>query len=144
VRGSASHPSINTDYKMKNSEIYFKSPLSLEECLDRLTGSIERPWLPALGSKPLAGKVIDNRIRIRKRINYLNSFQTVFNAALKETKNGTVIEGRFGLSTLVIMIVGLTILLILISDWLVYIFSNTYSPSIFLLCFISGIIFFGK
>ena len=89
---------------MKNSKgitLNLRSPLSLNECYQRLKDSVDNSLFSQFGSKPIAGKITRTSINIRKVIRYRNSFQIMLKASLKEDSGGTIITGTFGLHTFV-------------------------------------------
>ena len=85
-------------------ELY--SPLPPAECVSRLTSacdadsSLRTPleaFLGSCGFKPVLGRVTDTSLRLRKRIDYRNSFQTRLTAAIRPEGAGTVISGSFSM-----------------------------------------------
>jgi hypothetical protein len=94
---------------MLYDQIVLYSPLSPKECHRRLDQALDK-WLQAYsGTKPFIGSVSKERLVLRKRLGYRNSFQTQYAATLNMAGDGrgTIIEGRFRLfpSTAIFMIV---------------------------------------
>ena len=82
---------------MTNSQITLHSPYSIKECIEKIDNSLEKSLFSQYGSKPLAGKVSYKSLQIRKRIDYRNSFQTIFSAKMMPSSSGTEITGKMGL-----------------------------------------------
>ena len=86
------------------SSIRLQSPLPPEECAQRLAAAIDpefsglslRILLDTTHSKPVIGSVEDFSLRLRKRINYRNSFQAQLTARLQPAGMGTMVVGRVG------------------------------------------------
>jgi len=86
---------------MEAAPLILFSPHSREECVARLTASLDKePFVFApfqrRDAKPFIGSVTPTSLRVRKRINYGNSFQTVLCADLVARQQGT--ELRFATS----------------------------------------------
>lgn len=76
------------------------SPLSAESCVERLRAAIDSDFT-LFGSKPFVGSVGGTSGRLRKRIGYRNSFQTVTRLTFKSQPRGTAITCRSGMSVFV-------------------------------------------
>lgn len=81
--------------RSKPSEATVISPLPLDDYTRRLREQID-PWWKVFGSRPLIGRLKGNRLKVRKRIGYGNSFQTRLKADLSKYPGGTRIACRFG------------------------------------------------
>jgi hypothetical protein len=81
------------------------SPLQKEECARRLQSVVD-PWWKISGSGEAIGTVWSDGCRIRQRISYRNSFQTVLYARLEEEPTGTRIVCTFALALFVRLFVG--------------------------------------
>lgn len=92
---------INNMNNNPNETINLRSPLSLNECYQKLVDSVDTSLFSMFGSKPIAGKISRTSIKIRKVIWYRNSFQIILKATLKEDPSGTTIIGKFGLHSFV-------------------------------------------
>ncbi len=92
---------------MESNRIELFSPLPPIECAARLASAIdcERSALISFssifGSKPIAGKVTETSLRLRKRIGYRNSFQNFLTATMRPEGTGTVISGEFAMHPIV-------------------------------------------
>ena len=71
------------------------SPLKRDEVERRLKDAIDTEWI-IFGGKPVIGRVDNGTFRLRCRINYRNSFQTVLFGTLVEEGRGTRLRGRTG------------------------------------------------
>jgi hypothetical protein len=81
--------------------IELTSPLTPGECEERLRAAIDRDDLRwRLGSQPVIGRVSHGSVRLRKRIRYRNSFQTVLTGSLEESGAETLLRVRTGMSAL--------------------------------------------
>lgn len=100
--------------------------LSPEQCLARLTaaGDIATCILPSggtlFGSKPVVGRASTQAIRLSKRINYQNSFQTHVAASMRVTADGTAIEGVLGMHPSVHVFLGVWFGFVLLIGSLVF------------------------
>jgi hypothetical protein len=72
------------------------SPLKRDEIVKRLTAAIDRGWA-FFGSKPVVGQVDANAFRLRWRIGYRNSFQTVMFGRFVDEARGTRLACRSGM-----------------------------------------------
>lgn len=78
------------------------SPLAPDECESRLRAATDRGGpLARFGLEPVVGRVSGGSVRLRKRIAYSNSFQTVLTGSLEGHGGGTIFRGRAGLHPLV-------------------------------------------
>jgi hypothetical protein len=82
-------------WKTDTAEII--SPLARDECVARLRFRIDRPWM-IVGLRPVLGRVDQISMRLRKRIWYGNSMQTILRASLHDHQGGTRIDCRLGIS----------------------------------------------
>jgi len=88
-------------------EIQLVTALTPEECVSRLTAAIaiERSGLLAFSgldrSKPVVGHVTRSRLRLRKRIEYRNSFQSHLTATMRPGPEGTIISGEVAMHPVV-------------------------------------------
>lgn len=72
-----------------------QSPLSPEECIQRLSAAIEpERWLGPLGIRPVVGRICGESIRLRKRLLGRSSFQLLLTATMKPWGGGTAIRGE--------------------------------------------------
>lgn len=79
--------------------IELTSRLTPVECEERLRAAIDCDDLRwRLGSRPVIGRVAHGSVRLRKRIEYRNSFQTILTARLEQSGDGTLLRGRAGMS----------------------------------------------
>jgi hypothetical protein len=78
------------------------SPLTPDECVARLRAATDRDGLLSwFGSRPVVGRVSEGSVRLRKRIGYRNSFQTILTGSLEGCGGATLFHGRPGMSPLV-------------------------------------------
>jgi hypothetical protein len=88
---------------MNSDRIQLLTPLTPTECALRLTAAIDAErsaffsLAGLLGSKPVAGRVTESSLRLRKRIGYRNSFQSFLTATMQQELGGTVISGEVGM-----------------------------------------------
>ena len=79
------------------------SPLPLHECVVRLrevTGGDDLwSWFGNFGSREVVGHVSERSIRLRKRIGYKNSFQTILIGRLERHEAGTIFRGKARMAT---------------------------------------------
>ncbi len=78
------------------------SPLQPSDCSLRIAAAINiprssLPYAERFNSKQIAGRVTTSSLRLRVRIEYRNSFQSVLVAKLKPVANGTEIVGDIGM-----------------------------------------------
>ena len=76
------------------------SALSPQECIDRIKPNISRTN-GIFGKTPLVGIASDEKIKIRKRIKYQNSFQMIYHASIEAKHGGSYISGAFKMHPLV-------------------------------------------
>lgn len=83
-----------------------QSPLRPGECAERLRAGIDGDFM-LFGGKPVIGSVGESSARLRKRIWYRNSFQSVMRVTFVDRGTGTEITCRSGMSifTTVFMVV---------------------------------------
>lgn len=83
-----------------NKTIKLLSPLTLEECYQRLDADVDKPALiPGLSSKQVVGKISNDSIRLSRVHWLLKTYGRLeLAASLKETKEGVEIWGDFGFS----------------------------------------------
>jgi hypothetical protein len=92
---------------MNASQFRLFTKLQPTECVSRLSAAIdaERFGLPTSmerwwGLKPVkhvAGRVSESSLRLRKHIQYRNSFQTLLRARMKPLAGGTIITGNLAM-----------------------------------------------
>ena len=75
--------------------LVLQSPLSPGMCVTRLTSALSS------GSIGVAGHVAGLSVRLRKRIAYYNSFQTLLRGTLHASNGGTRFDGQLGVHPLV-------------------------------------------
>ena len=97
-----------TSYGRISERVELFTPLPPPECARRLSSAIDDDgwlWLISLrglvGSKPVIGHVTETWLRLRKRIGYRNSFQTILSASLRPEGGGTLIHGTAGVHVVV-------------------------------------------
>ena len=74
------------------------SPLPPEECETRLREATGRDGLlSGFSSWSVVGRVSGRSVRLRKRIGYRNSFQTVLTGSLEGRDGSTVFRGKAGM-----------------------------------------------
>jgi len=86
-----------------NEQLRIYSPLPPDECARRISAAIDperSSFFSRVGSRPIVGRVDSSSIRLRKRINYGNSFQTFLTATVRAHDAGTVIQGEFAMHPL--------------------------------------------
>ena len=76
------------------------SPLCPADCASRLKAAIDSEWA-LFGSGPVIGRVSESSLRLRKRISYGNSFQSILVATLRPERSGTLISGTCGMRSAV-------------------------------------------
>jgi hypothetical protein len=91
------------------------SPLTVEECETRLTAKIvgESLW-GCRGPGDVAGYAANGRVRLRKRIGYRNSFQTILSGTLVVQGNRTLFRGRTGLPWQITIFISFFVMLALV------------------------------
>ena len=77
------------------AEVTLLSPMLREALVARLRGAVDSEW-NMFGGKPAVGRVWDDRLRLRKRIGYRNSFQIILRAELEPQGRGTLLRCRLG------------------------------------------------
>ncbi|NJD06063.1 MAG: hypothetical protein FIA97_06145 [Methylococcaceae bacterium] len=88
---------------MRPNHIQLLTPLTPAQCVERLTAvvDLERSGLfsgfGGSGVNPVIGEVTESTLRLRKRIGYRNSFQTLLTATLRPGAEGTVVSGDLGI-----------------------------------------------
>ena len=86
------------------------SPFSPQECVARLQAATDREtWLARRGTRPVIGQVSEQSLRLRKQINYRNSFQTLLTGAFQPTPGGTLFRGRTGMPMVVVVFMAMWI-----------------------------------
>jgi hypothetical protein len=85
---------------IRSETVELKSPLSRNECVQRLRRELNAPW-KIFGDGPVMGTVSEASLRARKRIWYGNSFQTILSAVMSDDGTRTHIACKFGLSCFV-------------------------------------------
>ncbi|MBX7201309.1 MAG: hypothetical protein K1X51_18225 [Rhodospirillaceae bacterium] len=122
------------------------SPLSPQACAERIAAITDGP-LVLLGTRPLIGSATANGVRVRRRINYRNSFQTALSATFETQGAGTIIRCRFGMMPLVIVFLAVWMGLALLAGAGLAVSQMTGSPgsetSPFIVLFPLGFLAFG-
>ena len=92
---------------MKSNRLQLLTPLTPAQCVARLMAVVdgERSGLFSAfggsGSNPVIGEVTESSLRLRKRIGYRNSFQTLVTATLRPGPEGTIVSCELGMHPLV-------------------------------------------
>jgi hypothetical protein len=86
----------------ESQSIDLLSPLPPSDCVSRIAASINvprssLPYAERFNSKQIVGLVTTSSLRLRVRIEYRNSFQSVLVAKLKPVADGTEIVGNIGM-----------------------------------------------
>lgn len=76
------------------------SPFCPDDCASRLDAAIDSEW-KFFGSKPVIGRASESSLRLRKRIFYNNSFQSILVATMRPEQRGTIISGTCGMRPVV-------------------------------------------
>jgi hypothetical protein len=93
--------------------VVIESTLSPEECADRLRAAVSPDrlldFLPE--TKPVVGSVVGRWVRLRKRLWYQNSFQTILDGVLYDHAGGTRFEatGRMHWGVRIFMVIWFSI-----------------------------------
>jgi hypothetical protein len=103
---------------VESNRLELFSSLSPSDCAAQLSNAVdrERPFpFSFAGSHAVAGSVDGPSFRIRKRINYRNSFRMLLTGSMQPHGTGTVIQGEFAMprftrAFLPIWFVGVTVL----------------------------------
>lgn len=82
------------------------SPMRRDEIVRRLKDVVDSEWI-IFGSKTVVGHVGDKSLRLRWRINYRNSFQTVLFGTLGDDGSGTRLHCRAGMHPFVTVFMAL-------------------------------------
>ena len=83
--------------------IELRSPLSPAECTTRLLSQIDAEFYgfgfrpDRMRAKPIVGRIDGSSLRLRRRIEYHNSFQTLLSAQMRLEGTGTFITGQFAM-----------------------------------------------
>lgn len=96
----------------KPSEATVLSSWPLDTYKRRLGEQIDTGWLAAFGSRPLIGRLANDRLRASRRNKYRNSFQTCVKAELRKHPGGTQIQCRFGVHPFAIAFLAIWLLLV--------------------------------
>lgn len=96
-------PSVTSKQPI-NEQLEIHSPLPVDVCVKRLAEAIDCERWPFsyssfFGKRPVVGTANNSSLRLRKRIAYGNSFQTILTVTLQPERSGTFIQGTFGMST---------------------------------------------
>ena len=87
--------------------IHLLSPYAPEECATRLQSVMDSdrfaPLSPAAwcGTRPVVGRATLSSLRLRKRIGYRNSFQSILSARMRRVPEGTSITCKAGVDGVV-------------------------------------------
>lgn len=92
---------------LASERIVLHSPLSADRCATRLESAIH-------SSGAVVGVIDGPSIRLRKRIAYHNSFQTLLRATIWGEISGARIEGQLGMHPLVLLLFSLMLGFILL------------------------------
>ena len=126
------------------NQIEIFSPLPSAECAARLASAIdvERSVLfssaALFGSKPVIGQATESSLRLRKRINYRNSFQSFLFGIMRPQQGGTLISCTFAMHPMVrafmfiwfgiLAVVGATLTFATVKGVLISSDGNRHSP----------------
>ena len=80
--------------------------LSPEQCRERLAAAMDGPFA-LLGSRPLVGIMIGQRLWAKKQIGYANPLRTILRASFSAEDSGTRIRCKFGVNRLVLICLGI-------------------------------------
>jgi hypothetical protein len=98
---------------MAPTPINLISPMSPAECVERLKPFVDSP-LVLFGSRPLIGEVSEQKLQLRKRISYRNSFQSRLVAELSVEDHQTRLCCSFQTQPfgLLVGIIGIAVLFV--------------------------------
>ena len=88
------------------TSLRLRSPLPLETCLQRLRNDIDQGWTASFGTRAVIGRIGKDRLSLRRRISYRNSFQTLLTAKLVEAGGATTLDCRFSMHPFVITVMA--------------------------------------
>ncbi len=87
-------------YSQHMNRFQLATTLSPAQCVSRLAAAMDveptlrRPFAGMSGAKQVVGRITEQSLRLRKRIQYHNSFQSRLTATIEPAPDGTMISAR--------------------------------------------------